>query len=62
MIPRGSVIEALLSKGWEVKKNIHFRKVFEYSEKSFLQKFVVPYKEEASELLQLYKEKMDFPE
>ena len=62
MIPRGSVIEALLSKGLEVKKNIHFRKVFEYSEKSFLQKFVVPYKEEASELLQLYKEKMDFPE
>jgi mTERF domain-containing protein len=62
MIPRGSVIEVLLSKGLVVKKNIYFCKVFESTEKSFLQKFVAPYKEEASELLQLYKKKMDFPE
>ena len=59
LIPRASVIEVLLSKGLVVKKNIYFPTMFQSSEKSFLQKFVTPYREKASDLLKLYKEKLD---
>uniref|UniRef100_A0A2N9IZJ7 Uncharacterized protein n=1 Tax=Fagus sylvatica TaxID=28930 RepID=A0A2N9IZJ7_FAGSY len=59
MIPRVSVIKVLLSKGLVVKKNIYLPTVFMYSENLFLQKFVTPYKEEVSDLLKLYKEKLD---
>ena len=59
LIPRASVIEVLLSKGLVVKKNIYFPTMFQSSEKSFLQKFVTPYREKVSDLLKLYKEKLD---
>ncbi|GMY27688.1 transcription termination factor MTERF15, mitochondrial-like [Fagus crenata] len=59
MIPRGSVIEVLLSKGLVVKKNIYLPTVFLYSENFFLKKFVTPYKQEANDLLKLYNERLD---
>ncbi|XP_030973529.1 uncharacterized protein LOC115993714 [Quercus lobata] len=61
LIPRALAIQFLRSKGL-VKKNFYLPTAFEYVEELFLQRFVLPNKEEASELLQLYKEKMDFPE
>ncbi|KAF3951441.1 hypothetical protein CMV_022902 [Castanea mollissima] len=61
LIPRASAIQFLQSKGL-VKMNFYLPKAFEYVEELFLQRFVLSNKEEASELLQLYKEKMDFPE
>ncbi|KAF3953188.1 hypothetical protein CMV_021345 [Castanea mollissima] len=61
LIPRAFAIQFLQSKGL-VKKNFYLPTAFEYVEELFLQRFVLRNKEEASELLQLYKEKMDFPE
>ncbi|KAL4642883.1 hypothetical protein ACB092_02G052000 [Castanea dentata] len=61
LIPRALAIQFLQSKGL-VKKNFYFPTAFEHVEELFLQRFVLPNKEEASELLQLYKEKMDLPE
>ncbi|KAK7850628.1 transcription termination factor MTERF15, mitochondrial [Quercus suber] len=61
LIPRASVIQVLQSKGL-VKKLFYLPAVFEYAEELFLQKFVMPYGKEASELLQLYKERLVFPE
>ena len=58
LIPRASVIQVLQSKGL-VKKNMYLPRVFVYGEELFLQKFVTCYKEEASDLLKLYKEKLD---
>ncbi|GMY27676.1 transcription termination factor mterf8, chloroplastic [Fagus crenata] len=60
LIPRGLVFQVLLSKGL-VKNDGKMRTFFQYPEKSFLQKFVMPHKEEASELLTLYKGKLDLP-
>ncbi|KAM3707658.1 hypothetical protein ACJW30_02G041600 [Castanea mollissima] len=57
LIPRASVIQVLQSKGL-VKKNIYLPRVFMYVEELFLQKFVKCYKEEASDLLKLYKDKL----
>ena len=59
LIPRASVIEVLQSKGL-IKKNIHLARVFSSSENSFLQKFVTPYMDKVSDLLKLYKGKLDF--
>ncbi|XP_050240113.1 uncharacterized protein LOC126689106 [Quercus robur] len=61
LIPRALAIQFLQFEGL-VKKNFYLPTAFEYVEELFLQRFVLPNKEEASELLQLYKEKMDFPE
>ena len=61
LIPWASVIQFLQSKGL-VKKNFYLPTAFEYVEELFLQRIVFLNKEEASEFLQLYKEKMDFPE
>ncbi|KAM3755468.1 hypothetical protein ACB098_02G041800 [Castanea mollissima] len=61
LIPRASVIQVLQSKGL-VKKLFYLPAVFEYAEELFLQKFVMPYEKEASELLQLYKERLISPE
>jgi mTERF domain-containing protein len=58
LIPRGLIIQVLLSKGL-VKKDIKMYLLFECPERKFLVKYVMPHKEEASELLKLYKEKMD---
>ncbi|GMN62388.1 hypothetical protein TIFTF001_031467 [Ficus carica] len=58
LIPRSSVFQALLSKGL-VKKEVNLAALFETSEQKFLQKFVLPYKKEAPELLKLYKEKLN---
>ncbi|KAF3953187.1 hypothetical protein CMV_021344 [Castanea mollissima] len=61
LIPRSSVIQVLQSKGL-IKKLFYLPAVFEDPEELFLQKFVMPYEKEASELLQLYKERLVFPE
>ena len=61
LIPWALVIQFLQSKGL-VKKNFYLPTAFEYVEELFLQRIVFLNKEEASEFLQLYKEKMDFPE
>ncbi|XP_024022643.1 transcription termination factor MTERF15, mitochondrial-like [Morus notabilis] len=58
VVPRCSVFQFLLSKGL-VKKEVSFHALLVVSEKKFLQKFVVPYEEEAPELLKLYKKKLD---
>ncbi|KAF3968347.1 hypothetical protein CMV_007753 [Castanea mollissima] len=58
LIPRGFVFQGLLSKGL-VKKDFNMYLLFECPERTFVQKYIMPHKEEASELLKLYKEKMD---
>ncbi|XP_065630891.1 uncharacterized protein LOC112020618 [Quercus suber] len=58
LIPRGLVLQVLLSKGL-VKKNFKMHVYFECPEKTFLQKFVMLHEEEASELLKLYKGSLD---
>jgi mTERF domain-containing protein len=57
LIPRGLVFQVLLSKGL-VKKDFKMW-LIACTEKTFLQKLVMPHKEEASELLKLYKETLD---
>ena len=59
LIPRALAIQFLQSEGL-VKKNFYLPTAFEYVEELFLQRFMLPNKEEASELLQLYKEKWIF--
>ena len=61
LIPRASVIQVLQSEGL-VKKDFYLPTVFGCAEDLFLQKFVMPYKKQASELLQLYRRKLSFPE
>ncbi|KAM4118870.1 hypothetical protein ACJW30_03G016000 [Castanea mollissima] len=58
LIPRALVIQVLQSKGL-IKKLFYLPAVFEDAEELFLQKFVMPYEKEASELLQLYKERLE---
>ena len=59
MIPGILVFQVGFSKGL-VKKDAKMHLLFVCPEKTFLQKFVVmPHKGEASELLKLYKEKLD---
>ncbi|XP_050240118.1 uncharacterized protein LOC126689108 [Quercus robur] len=58
LIPRGLVLQVLLSKGL-VKKNFQMHAYFECPEKTFLQKFVMIHEDEASELLKLYKGSLD---
>ncbi|GMN62408.1 hypothetical protein TIFTF001_031483 [Ficus carica] len=58
LIPRSFVFQVLLSKGL-VKKEVNLSALFDSPEKKFLQKFVAPYKKEAPELLELYKEKLN---
>lgn len=58
LIPGGFVFQVLLSKGL-VKKDAKMHLLFVCPEKTFMQKFVMPHKEDASELLILYKEKLD---
>ncbi|XP_024022607.1 transcription termination factor MTERF2, chloroplastic-like [Morus notabilis] len=58
VVPRCSVFQVLLSKGL-VKKDANLNSLLMSSEKNFLQRFVAPYKENAPELLKLYKEKYD---
>ncbi|XP_041001675.1 transcription termination factor MTERF6, chloroplastic/mitochondrial-like [Juglans microcarpa x Juglans regia] len=55
LIPRGLVVQVLFAKGL-VKKDISMTSLFECPDETFLRKFVMPHKEEASELLKLYKE------
>lgn len=57
IVPRGSVAEALLSKG--LIKNDCLSTLFHTSEKLFLKRFVNHYKEEAPQLLKLYNEKLN---
>ncbi|XP_075656055.1 uncharacterized protein LOC142626152 [Castanea sativa] len=58
LIPRGLVLQVLLSKGL-VKKNFKMHAYFLCPENAFLQKFVMIHEEEASELLKLYKGSLD---
>ena len=58
VVPRCSVFQVLLSKGL-VNKEVSLNVLLVTSDKKFLQKFVVPYEEEAPELLKLYKQKLD---
>jgi mTERF domain-containing protein len=58
LIPRSLVCQVLLSKGL-VKKELKMSTFIRYSERTFVQKYIMPHKEEASELLKLYKEKLD---
>ncbi|KAJ7980235.1 Transcription termination factor like [Quillaja saponaria] len=57
IIPRGSVIQVLLSKG--LLKTLNLNKIFDTKEKSFLEKYVLPHEKESSELLKLYQVKLD---
>ncbi|KAF5462747.1 hypothetical protein F2P56_018730 [Juglans regia] len=54
LIPRGLVVQVLFAKGL-VKKDISMSSLFECPDETFLRKFVMPHKEEASELLKLFK-------
>ncbi|KAJ7980241.1 Transcription termination factor like [Quillaja saponaria] len=58
IIPRVAVLQFLLSRGL-VNKNASLIVPFAYTETSFLQKFVKRFKEEAPELLTIYKEKIN---
>ncbi|KAJ7980236.1 Transcription termination factor like [Quillaja saponaria] len=57
IIPRGSVIQVLLSKG--LVKGLNLTSIFDTKEKSFLEKYVLPHEKESSELLKLYQAKLD---
>ncbi|KAK4255974.1 hypothetical protein QN277_008897 [Acacia crassicarpa] len=57
LIPRGAVIEVLLSKGLVKKKTLPV--VFIYTDSTFLKRFIMNNKKEASELLNLYKGKLE---
>ncbi|RHN73223.1 putative transcription regulator mTERF family [Medicago truncatula] len=59
IIPRASVLQFLLMKGLR-KKNASLVTPFTYSEKLFLSKCVLCFKEESDYLLKLYEEKMKF--
>ena len=56
IIPRGSVILVLLSKG--LVNQLHLSAMFNYNEKVFLNKFVYCHEKEADELLKLYQAKL----
>ncbi|XP_054811998.1 transcription termination factor MTERF6, chloroplastic/mitochondrial-like [Prosopis cineraria] len=56
IVPRGSVFQVLLSKGL-VKKE-RWIKLFIYTEREFLDRFILCHEEEASELLKLYQSKL----
>ncbi|XP_028753379.1 transcription termination factor MTERF15, mitochondrial-like [Neltuma alba] len=56
IVPRGAVIQALLSRGLMKKKTLLTK--FVYSESYFLRKFVLCHGQEATELLELYQSKL----
>lgn len=58
IIPRCSVLQALLSKGLIKKFSVCL--VLEYTEKAFLQRFVTPY--EDPYILKLYEQKLGLSE
>ncbi|XP_024022638.1 transcription termination factor MTERF8, chloroplastic [Morus notabilis] len=58
VVPRCLVFQVLLSKGL-VEKDANLNSLLMASEKSFLQRFVTPYKDDAPKLLKLYNEKLD---
>ncbi|KAK8507272.1 hypothetical protein V6N13_070058 [Hibiscus sabdariffa] len=57
IVPRGLFAKDLMSMGL-LEKKLGLKILFETSEELFLQRFVYCYKEEASELLKLYNEKL----
>lgn len=57
LIPRCSVVQVLLSKGL-VDKNFSLKRLLECPEKQFLERFIIPHKKGAPELLNLYQEKL----
>lgn len=60
LIPRCSVVQVLLSKGL-VDKNFSLQLLLECPENQFLERFIIPHKEGAPELLNLYQEKLKIP-
>ncbi|KAJ1407634.1 Transcription termination factor, mitochondrial/chloroplastic [Sesbania bispinosa] len=58
IIPRASVVQFLLKKGLR-KKNASLVSPFLMTEKLFLDKFIKCFKEESSDLLKLYEEKLN---
>ncbi|XP_028755457.1 uncharacterized protein LOC114714845 [Neltuma alba] len=60
LIPRGAVIQALLSKGLMERETLFA--TFIYTENYFLGKFVHCHVQEATELLELYQAKLDLAE
>ncbi|KAI8566085.1 hypothetical protein RHMOL_Rhmol02G0012100 [Rhododendron molle] len=59
IVPRIAVYQALLSQGLIKASDIRFTTWIDLSEKMFLKKILSYKKEEATELLKLYKEKLD---
>ncbi|CAK8571303.1 unnamed protein product [Lathyrus sativus] len=57
VIPRALVVQYLLKKGLQ-KKNASLTSPFLISDKKFIDKYINPFKEEASYLLKLYEEKL----
>ena len=57
-IPRATVLQFLLSRG--LTTNVRIVSPFYQSEKVFLRKFVLCFKDEASELLKLFEDKIIF--
>jgi len=58
IVPRCLVCQALQANGLTKKTNISFNKMLGYPEKLFRKKLVKWTKEDAPELLKLYKEKL----
>lgn len=57
--PRCEVYQALVSKGLLEPSDVKLRALLKVSKKKFLEKFIDAYKDEAPELLNLYKRKSD---
>ncbi|XP_058726495.1 uncharacterized protein LOC131597849 [Vicia villosa] len=58
IIPRGSVVHYLWKNGL-LKRNASLSSPFVINEKKFLEIYINPFKEEASDLLKLYQEKLN---
>ena len=58
IIPRCSVVQVLISKGLKVKKNFDVVWILNLDKKTFETKFLIPFKDDAPEVIKAYQEGM----
>ncbi|RVW80271.1 Protoporphyrinogen oxidase, mitochondrial [Vitis vinifera] len=60
IIPRCSVVQVLISKGLKVKKNFDVVWILNLDKKTFETKFLIPFKDDAPEVIKAYQEAWDY--